>query len=89
MFVLPYNKDNAVRKKPWVVFALIFINGVVLSLEYVDTPTAWFAAHGFIGALHQGRTLFVTTHIHSACVFTYHSCRDHRIVALLDPPPRT
>lgn len=49
MFVLPYNKDNPVRKTPWVVFALIFINGVVLIGEYVGgPPQTWFASHGFI-----------------------------------------
>src|ERR1700759_907763 len=64
MFVLPYNKDNTVRKKPWVVFSLIFINGVVLMLEYLDTPTAWFATHGFVPAHPSISTAFTSMFLH-------------------------
>lgn len=65
MFVLPYNKDNTVRKKPWVVIWLIFINGVVLMLEYLDTPTAWFAAHGFVPAHPSISTAFTSMFLHA------------------------
>ena len=65
MFVVPINKDNPVRKKPWVVFALIFINGVVLVLEYLDTPTVWFAAHGFVPAHPSISTAFTSMFLHA------------------------
>lgn len=66
MFVLPYNKDNPVRKTPWVVFALIFINGVVLIGEYVGgPPETWFTSHGFIPEHASIATAFTSMFLHA------------------------
>jgi membrane associated rhomboid family serine protease len=66
VFVLPYNKDNPVRKTPWVVFALIFINGIVLIGEYVGgPPQSWFATHGFIPERASLATAFTSIFLHA------------------------
>ena len=66
MFVLPYNKDNPVRKTPWVVFALIFINGIVLIGEYVGgPPQTWFTSHGFIPDHASIATAFTSMFLHA------------------------
>ncbi|MCU1241974.1 MAG: rhomboid family intrarane serine protease [Candidatus Acidoferrum typicum] len=66
MFVLPYNKDNPVRKTPWVVFALIFINGIVLIGEYVGgPPQTWFTSHGFIPEHASLATAFTSMFLHA------------------------
>jgi membrane associated rhomboid family serine protease len=66
VFVLPYNKDNPVRKTPWVVFALIFINGIVLIGEYVGgPPQTWFTSHGFIPEHASLATAFTSMFLHA------------------------
>jgi len=66
VFVLPYNKDNPVRETPWVVFALIFINGLVLIGEYVGGPPQnWFATHGFIPERASLATAFTSMFLHA------------------------
>jgi membrane associated rhomboid family serine protease len=66
VFVLPYNKDNPVRKTPWVVFALIFINGIVLIGEYVGgPPQTWFTSHGFIPEHASIATAFTSMFLHA------------------------
>lgn len=65
MFILPYNRDNPVRRTPWVVFALMFINGVILMAEYVDGPEKWFAAHGFIATHPTLETAFSSMFLHA------------------------
>jgi membrane associated rhomboid family serine protease len=67
VFVLPYNRDNPVRKTPWVVFALIFINGVVLIGEYAGgPPETWFASHGFIPEHASIATAFTSMFLHAS-----------------------
>ena len=66
MFVLPYNKDNPVRKTPWVVFGLIFINGLVLIGEYVGgPPQTWFVSHGFISEHASIADAFTSMFLHT------------------------
>src|SRR5215475_2679964 len=70
MFVVPYNKDNPIRKAPWVVFTLMFVNGIVLVLEYLETtalniPAGLFAAHGFVPAHPTIATAFTSMFLHA------------------------
>jgi membrane associated rhomboid family serine protease len=62
---VPFNRDNPVRKTPWVVFALIFINGMVLLGEYVGgPPQSWFATHGFVPERASVATAFTSMFLH-------------------------
>jgi rhomboid family protein len=66
MFILPINRDNSVRRVPYVLIAVIIVNCIALALTYlVYTPDTIFRRFGFIPAHHEWRTLFTSMFLHS------------------------
>lgn len=66
MFILPINKDNPVRKIPWVVLALIAANTTILALTYgLYTPRTLFLQYGFVPAHPHLRTMLTSMFLHS------------------------
>jgi len=66
VFVVPLNRDNSVRRTPWIVFCLVFINGIILLGEYVGgPPQTWFASHGFIPARASVTSAFSSIFLHA------------------------
>ena len=66
MFILPINKDNPVRTLPFVVYALMVVNGIVLivtSLGY--SSQAVFLQYGFIPAQHRPITVLTSMFLHA------------------------
>jgi membrane associated rhomboid family serine protease len=65
MFILPINRDNPVRRVPYVLIAIVIVNCLVLALTYVMyTPDAIFREFGFVPARHEWRTLFTSMFLH-------------------------
>jgi membrane associated rhomboid family serine protease len=66
VFVLPICKDNAVRKEPWTVLALIAVNTVVLAITYIFySPEALFRSYGFVPAQPQLLNVFSSMFLHA------------------------
>jgi membrane associated rhomboid family serine protease len=66
MFVLPICKDNPVKNPPYVVFALIAVNTLVLILTYVFfSPETIFHVYGFTPAHPNVKTLLCSMFLHS------------------------
>lgn len=66
MFILPINRDNPVRRVPYLLIAIVIANGVALALTYVMyTPEVVFRQYGFTPASHEWTTLFTSMFLHS------------------------
>jgi len=66
MFILPINRDNPVRRVPYVLIVVIIVNCVALALTYlVYTPDTIFRQFGFTPAQHEWPTLFTSMFLHS------------------------
>jgi membrane associated rhomboid family serine protease len=66
VFILPFIKDNPVRKTPWVLFTVVFANGVVLIGEYLNgNNQTLFLAHGFVPAHASATTAFTSMFLHA------------------------
>jgi len=66
MFILPVNRDNPVRRVPYVLLAIIIVNCFVLAITYLMyTPETIFRQFGFTPADHEWRTLFTSMFLHS------------------------
>lgn len=66
MFILPINRDNPVRRVPYVLIGVIILNCLALALTYlVYTPDAIFRQFGFIPAHYEWPTLFTSMFLHS------------------------
>lgn len=66
MFILPFIKDNPIRRTPWVLFLLIFANAVVLVGEYINgNNRALFLAHGFVPAHPSIATALTSMFLHA------------------------
>lgn len=66
MFILPINKDNKVRRIPWVLVAIIIANTLALLATYLlYSPEAMFQRYGFTPAQHSWITLLTSMFLHS------------------------
>lgn len=64
MFILPINKDNPVRKIPWVVLALIGANTIILAFTY-NPPTSLYSHYGFVPAHPHVRAMLTSMFLHA------------------------
>ena len=66
MFILPINRDNPVRRVPYLLIAIIIANSLALALTYVMyTPEVVFSQYGFTPTSHEWTTLFTSMFLHS------------------------
>lgn len=66
MFILPINRDNHVRRVPYVLIAIIIVNCAILALTYLAyTPDTIFRQFGFVPVQHEWPTLFTSMFLHS------------------------
>jgi len=66
LFILPINRNNPVRRVPYILIAVIVANCVVLAVTYVAyTPESIFRQFGFTPAQHEWPTLFTSMFLHS------------------------
>ena len=66
MFILPINRDNPVRRIPYVLAAIVLVNVIALMVTYlVYAPEVTFRQFGFVPAQHEWQTLFTAMFLHS------------------------
>lgn len=66
MFILPINRDNPVRRVPYVLIGVIIVNCLLLAVTYVMyTPETVFRQFGFTPIHHEWATLFTSMFLHS------------------------